>query len=306
MAANQSPYNCRLRGNPLYFFYDCEATGRNAEDDQIIEIGAVVCTYDLSPRTARALDAQDKGQFTSLCHCTHPIDPEAAKVVPITLRDLVDAPKLKQVLISFCDWIKERVGIAERSDYATFTPVLVAHSGNLLDYPLIFNEIKRTSSHALKHKFESLDLHYTDSHSAVRQLARSNQFYRSLPGKGVKDLHQGLLYKPYVGHRALRDAQALHDIFTKCDREKHLELFGEIRKFIQNKRGVEFNREQMPKFREASITAAKAEELLMKGITYNKISEEYRYFPHTFTRYLADTCGITKPKQELLDHFMYK
>lgn len=306
MAVHQSAYNCKLRGKPLYFFYDCEATGRDAEDDRIIEVGAVICTYGLSPRTARALSDQDKGHFTSLCYCTHPIDPEAAKVVPLTLRDLTDAPTLEQVLISFCDWIKERVGVAERNEYGTFTPVLVAHSGNLLDFPLLFNEIKRTYSYPLKHKFEGLDLHYTDSHSTVRQLARSNQFYRSLPGKGVKDLHQGLLYKPYIGHRALPDAQALHDIFMKCSMDKHLQLFGELRKFIQNKQGVEINREQMPKFRGASITAAKAEELLMKEITYDKMLEEYRYSPHMFTKYLADTCGITKPKQELLDHFMYK
>ena len=274
MAANRSAYNCKLRGKPLYLFYDCEATGRDAEDDRIIEIGAVVCSYGLSPRTARALSEQDKGKFTSLCYCTHPIDPEAAKIIPLTLRDLVDAPKLEEVLISFCDWVKERVSIAEKNEYGTFTPVLVAHSGNLLDFPLLFNEIKRCSF-ALRFKFEGLGLHYTDSHSTVRQLARSNPFYRSLPGKGVKDLHQGLLYKPYVGHRALPDAQALHDIFMQCSMDKHLELFGELRKFIQNKEGVEFNREQMPKFREASIKAAKAEELLMKGITYNKILEEY-------------------------------
>ena len=293
MAAYQSAYNCSLRGKPLYIFYDCEATGRDAQDDRIIEVGAVVCTYGLSPRTARALSDQEKDTFTSLCYCTHPIDPEAAKILPLTLRDLVDAPKLEEVLISFCDWIKERVGVAERNEYGTFTPVLVAHSGNLLDFPL-------------KHKFEGLDIHYTDSHSTVRQLARSHQFYRSLPGKGVKDLHQGLLNRPYVGHRALADAQALHDIFMKCSMDKHLQLFGELRKFVQNKQGVEFQREQMPKFREAGITAAKAEELLMKGITYDKMLEEYRYSPHSFTRYLADTCGITKPKQELLDHFMFK
>ena len=306
MAAYQSTYNCKLRGKPLYFFYDCEATGREAKDDRIIEVGAVVCTYDLSPRTARALCDGDKGHFTSLCYCTHPIHPEAAKILPLTLGDLVDAPKLEKVLISFCDWIKERVGVAERSEYGTFTPVLVAHSGNLLDFPLLFNEIERTYSYPLKHKFEALNLHYTDSHSTVRQLARTTQFYRSLPGKGVKDLHQGLLYKPYIGHRALPDAQALHDIFMNCSRDKHYQLFEELRKFVQNKQGVEFQREQMPKFREAGITAAKAEELLRKEVTYNKMLEEYRYSPHTFTRYLADTCGITKPKQELLDHFMFK
>ena len=303
MAAYQMAYT--FRGNPLYFFYDCEATGRDAETDRIIEIGAVLCTYNLSPRTSQAL--QQDHQFTSLCYCIHPIDPEAAKILTITLKDLKDAPKLEVVLKQFCDWIKERVTVAERSDLCTYTPVLVAHSGNLLDYPLLFSEIRRTGSYTLNRKFEDLNLHYTDSHFAIRQLARSNLFFRSFPGLGVKDLHQGLLHVPYIGHRALPDAQALHKIFTQCQRvQLQTELFRELRKFTQSKQGVEFIREQVPKFLEAHIKPAKAEELLMRGITYDKVLREYQLSPHNFEQYLRSTCGITRPKQELLDHFKEK
>ena len=296
-----------LQGDPLYIFYDCEATGRDHKEDRIIEIGAVVCTQDLDPGTARVLQQDNRHKFTSLCYCTHPIHPKAAEILTLTLDDLKDAPKPKDVLASFCDWIEDTVRIAERrAAHNRYIPVLVAHSGNRLDYPLLFKEIEHVHSHTLTKKFKDLNLHYTDSHSAIRQLARTDRFYQDLPGLGVKDLHEALLNKPYDGHRALPDAEALYNIFTQCGRAKQAEFFREIRKFIQTEEGVKLTNEQIPKFLEARIKPAKAEELLMKGITYNKILEEYRYFPRTFTRYLADTCGITKPKQELLDHFMYK
>ena len=166
-----------LPDNPLYIFYDCEATGRNPKEDRIIEIGAVVCTQGLDPGTARVLQRDDQCTFTSLCYCTHPIDPKAAEILTLTLDHLKGAPKPKDVLRSFCDWIEDTVRTAEQRSRSKCTPVLVAHSGNRLDYPLLFKEIELARSHTLTQKFKGLNLHYTDSYSAIRQLARTEKFY---------------------------------------------------------------------------------------------------------------------------------
>ena len=182
-------------------------------------------------------------------------------------------------------------------------PVLVAHSGNRLDYPLLFKEIELAHSRTLSQKFEGLTLHYTDSYSAIRQLARTDKFYQELPGLGVKDLHQQFLHRPYDGHRALPDAEALHDIFTKCGNLRKPALFREIRKFIQTKKNIELTNDQIPKLMKAHIKPAKAEELLMKRITYEKMLQEFKRSPDDFEDYLRSRCGITRPKRELLKHF---
>ena len=302
-AAPSHQIGSTIRGEPLYFFYDCEATGLDATKERIIEIGAVLCTRNLSPRTAEVLKGEI--EFTSLCYCTHPINPESAKVLPLTLQDLKHAPMLEDVLKRFCHWIKDRVSEAEKNEKKAYTPVFVAHSGNLLDYPLLFNEIKRTGSYELQRTFEQLNLQFADSYTAVRQLARSSYIFNSFPGLGVKDLHRGLLYKPYEGHRALPDAKALHNIFTQCESTKQVQLFRELQKIIQCQQSIMFLREEIPKFKEACINPAKAEQLLMKGITYDKILKQYKESPATFQWYLRNMCGITKPKRELLDHFKY-
>ena len=223
----------------------------------------------------------------------------------ITLDHLKGAPKPEDVLISFYDWIEDTVRIAEQRSRGKYTPVLVAHSGNRLDYPLLFKEIVLACSHTLTQKFKDLNLHYTDSHSAIRHQARKDRFYQDLPGLGVKDLHKAFLGKSYDGHRALPDAEALHNIFTKCGVAKQGALFGEIRRFVLTKERVEFTIEQIPKFMTAHINPAKAEELLMKEITYEKMLQEYKHSPGNFQRYLREQCTIKRPKQELLDHFKY-
>ena len=300
-------YTILPRSNsPFYIFYDCEATGRNPKEDRVIEIGAVVCTQNLEPGAARALQQNNRHEFTSLCYCTHTIDPKEAEILTLTLADLKDAPKPKDVLISFCEWIEKVVRMAEQRSSAKYSPVLVAHSGNRLDYPLLFKEIERAHSPTLTRKFTGLDLHYTDTHSAIRQVARTDKFYRDLPGLGIKDLHQAFFHKPYEGHRALPDAEALYNIFTKCESSKQGVLFSEILKFIQTKEGVELTNEQIPKFLAARIKPAKAEELLMKGITYDRVLQEFKRSPDNFKHYLRVRCGITRPKQELLDHFESK
>ena len=292
-----------LRGEPLYIFYDCEATGINVETDRLIEIGAILCTENLTPRTAQIL--QQDNQFMSLCHCTHPINPESAKVLTLTLQDLQGAPSIVEVLNQFCLWIRERVRMAEQIERKSYTPLLVAHSGNLLDYPLLFSEIKRAHSFSLERVFEDLNLHYADSYTVVRQLSRKNSFYRSLPGLGVKDLHQGLLQTPHEGHRALPDALALHNMFTQCERSKKLEFFAKVREVIHSKQSFDLLREQIPKFRNARIDQIKAEMLLLKGITYERIHQEYHQrSPEHFEWYLQDTCEIKKPRK-VFNHFMY-
>ena len=105
-----------IAGSPQFFFYDCEATGLDVDNDRIIEVAAVLYTKNLplSQTEVQELTKEGSGHFTSLCHCTRELHPVAAAMVGITLADLRHEPPLHTVLDKFFDWIKNRVNVAEK------------------------------------------------------------------------------------------------------------------------------------------------------------------------------------------------
>ena len=302
-----SPYKIgrSFQGSPLYIFYDCESTGVNIEEDRIIEVAAVLHTKSIPSLSSRELEQLTKGNgghFTSLCHCTRPIHPDAAKVISLTLDDLRDSPPVHAVLDKLFDWIREKVTQVSAMAPGTFTPVLVAHSGCRLDYPLLFNEVDRNGSRSsLAMKFKELNLHYADSYTHFTLEFRNDHTYRSLLSEGMsmKAVYRKFLQAELKGHRALEDAQALCRIFTEGYPSSKMQALQAI---TLNQRGLTDKEEQITKMRAVGIKPKKAEEILVSGVTLEAIEDRCRRNPGAVRSEML-RLGITKPSAQLLDHF---
>ena len=141
-----------MKGSPLYFFYDCEATNGDIENDRIIEIAAVLYTKNLEHRLQHGKITElvcSNDHYQSLCYCTRAINPVVAPLIHLTLADLRNQPSIATVLDGFFEWIVEKVHHVEMLTHNTYTPVLVAHSGNRLDYPLLLAELDRIGKPSL-------------------------------------------------------------------------------------------------------------------------------------------------------------
>ena len=299
-----SPYEVgrSFQGSPLYIFYDCESTGLNIEEDRIIEVAAVLHTKSipsLSSRQLEQLTAANGGHFSALCHCTKPIHPDAAKVISLTLDDLRDAPPVHAVLDKLFDWIQEKVTQVSAMASGMFTPVLVAHSGCRLDYPLLVNEVNRNGAYSsLAVKFKGINLHYVDSYTHFILEYKNDHTYRSLltEGMSMKAVYNKFLREELKGHRALEDAQALCRIFTEGYPSCKMQTLQGI---TLNQRGLTDKEEQIMKMRAVGIKPRKAEEMLGIGVTLEMLKEMWRRNPSAAKRELRRV-GITRPSAELV------
>ncbi len=280
----------------LYFFYDCEATDLDVEVDRIVEVAAVIHLASLRPRVQRELRHNDK--FSSLCYSDRELGEVPQRLTGLTRDDLRDEPPLEEVLKRFFEWMEVSIATANRLDHEEYTPVLVAHGGNILDFPMLVNEINRIP--LVKKKFHSLGLRYMDTFSVLAELKRSRKL--NVDKLAMKAVYEALFFTPYQGHRALADAQALCKIFTEAQPANDISIF---RKYIQSQEEMLVMKEQGRKFKEASIGFAKASELLAKEITYEKMARQYQTSPHhTFKSFLRMECQIRHPKQqqEIMSH----
>ena len=279
---------------PLYFFYDIEATGINPNEDRIIEIASTIHTSKLQSRTRQELERNKSHEFSSLCYCEKELSTIAEELTGLTRRDLIGQPQLKVVLKDLFDWIKASISKASEIDRKKYVPVLVAHSGPKLDFPLLFLEVD--SSLSLACQFKNLDLHYVDTFSVLKDLKRNKLSYRQLESLSLKNIYKTYFGVAYEGHRALADAKALCKIFSDAAPASDIHMF--IKHMY-----TRYEVEQIEKFRGASIYTSKTIELLQKGITYERLVTEYQRSPVRFVSFLRESCGITRPRRELIDHF---
>ena len=284
-------------GSPLYFFYDCEATGLDVDNDRIIEVAAVLYTKNLplSWTEVQELTKEGSGHFSSLCHCTRELHPVAAAMVGVTLADLRYEPPLHTVLDTFFDWIKNRVNVAEKLCRSQFTPVLTSHGG--LDFPLLLVELQRINSVLLSTKFNALNLRFADTHSLCKKLSKLDPTLARMESLGMEAIYKAFFpFESYDKHRALPDAQALCKIFTDSPLSFRI---SELRSLIEDKETML----KRLKLMKAGIGGAKAQELLRLGITVEHMEREYRRSPSEFRHYLR-TLGINKPRPQLMLYFM--
>lgn len=290
---------------PLYFFYDCETTGLKVGEDKIIEIAAVIHTNSLSRGTGDSLKRGRNHEFSSLCYCEKELSEEAQRLTGLTLQDLKYEPKIADVLNKLFDWISHSVSRVTELERKHYIPVLTAHSGPRLDFPMLHYDIEILGSHPLQRKFRQLNLHYADTHSVFKKLKCSNPRYSNLESLGVDKIYEHYFRERRMGHRALGDARDLCKIFSEALPAR--ELMAAVREHIQTKEGLVLMQEQLPKFHEAWINFNKAKDLLRDGITYERLVQEYQSSSEAnFYHFLRNTCGITRPKVELLAHFKEK
>jgi len=293
--ASPRPFGIEGGGEPLYIFYDIEATGLYVGRDNIIEIAAVVYTKNMRRRPR----AQDQ-EFASLCYSRKDLCNEAKQLTGLTKRDLRDEPKLWMVLERFFDWISATVKQASEGEQKNYVPVLAAHSGRLLDFPMLFHAVKQQGRDrpVLKTKFNELNLHYVDTFSTFKELSAAGNC-PELKTFGLKDIYNNYFVDTVDGHRALKDAKILRKIFSEGPKAQ---LFmSTLRKYIQSKAGLDLTREYIRKFHDIHIKVPKAIELLQKGIIPEDLEKGAQESEPRLRRFLKNTCNITEDEDEVVE-----
>jgi DNA polymerase III epsilon subunit-like protein len=292
--SEQPIYGISGNQKPLIFFYDCEATGWNLRDDVIIEVAAVLYTKDLRDPTPL--------EFSSLCRTSKELHPEVQELTGLTMADLRNEPKVSDVLESLFDWMKETVKNVSRKERRDCIPVLAAHSGHKLDFPMlkkaVFKKPGKRNQHLIR-KFQDLNLHYADTFSVFKQSGVAEK--HKLEKLGVKNIYETFFGSPLEGHRARADAVALRRIFSEAPPAD--ELMDILRCYIQSDKGTEIARKQIRQFRSANIAVPKAMELLQKGIKYEDLQRESQKPGGSFSQFLNDKCSMDDPDGELQKHF---
>lgn len=283
---------------PLFFFYDCEATTWDLREAVIIEVGATIHTGNLRhPPSLRRLE------YESLCRSSKELHPEVEELTGLT-RDMLRRERpVRDVLSEFFDWIERSVMEAGKRERRRFVPVLVAHSGFKLDFPALQKAVGKIGVRDswLKEKFEALNLHYVDSMGAVRDLHNSGR--RSFDKFGVKDIYKVLFEEePGRSHRALDDARALCKIFTEADESE--ELMSQLRKYIQSRESGIIIKGQIRKFQDTGIPIPQAIKLLQRCIGYEYLKEKAGSLSEEeFIRHLKEQCGMENPERGWIEHF---
>ena len=190
--------------------------------------------------------------------------------------------------------------MATEMEGVEYVPVLVAHSGPQLDFPMMYRQVDK--SPMLAAQLRHLQLHYVDTLSVFIELKRIKPWYQQLRSLSLKNIYTKYFKVPYEGHRALADAKALYRIFSEAPPARDLHIFAN---HTLNRKEVEKMREQIEQFQEASIHSCKAIELLQRGITLNKLVSEYQSSLIHFTSFLEKNCRIINPIPELMAYLKH-
>ena len=252
-------------GEPLFFFYDCETTGLTVGYDVIIEVAAVLYTKDLQHATSLT----GPEEFASLCSCERALSGKTKELTGLTDADLRGKPSVKDVLHRLFDWIKETVETVSAREKTNFFPVLAAHSGRLLDFPMLFTAVRTNESKdpSLQAKFNALNLHYGDTFSVFKHFVLEGKC-KELKKLGLKDIHGTYFANSLADHRAMGDAKKLRRIFS--DSPPSAQFMATLKEYLQTKRGIETTRAEAQKFKRAGVTIPQAVKLLHNGITYEQ------------------------------------
>jgi DNA polymerase III epsilon subunit-like protein len=285
--------------NHLYIFYDCEATGLEAHQDQIIEVAAVVNLRDSSTK-----ERGTEETFQSLCYTERRIDPVVSEMTGLTNRDLRYEPRLPEVLHRFMDWVGEMVSRVTRERGEQCTPVLVAHGGFSLDFPMLMAGVERAAggqsvvfSHPLYRKIDTLNLHFGDSYTTCKHLAEKNDpVMAGIEKKGQESLYQRFFHEDYNAHRALGDARALHRLFTQSPLRSCLD------KLIMKPPRAAYDHWKAIQLTPAGLMFGKAKALVKSGVFLEHMQQKYNRSPQQFRHYLR-SLGIHRPSPQLLAYF---
>jgi len=283
---------------PLYIFYDCRTTDRDLRVDKIIEIAGVIFTSRFNPKTRKELKSSRSHEFTSLCYSDLELGPSTQKLTGFTKADLKEEPPLDEVLMNFFEWIDCSVCKASEMDDEDYMPVLVAHSGNALDFFMLFKEIDCYP--LLIRQFKRLDLHYLDTYYIFQELKTESSHEDELASLSIQKIYRAYFKNSFDDSKAINSAKALCKVFAEGPPSTEMEL---MKKYTQSRKEMEAWEEEVKKFREAWIRPSKAKLILSKGVTYDTMVKAYRKSPKDFRLFLKKKCGIVNARPELIYHF---
>lgn len=286
---------------PFYIFYDCRTTDKDLRVDKIIEIAGIIFTSKLTPKSRKELKSTHSHEFTSLCYSDRELGPSTQKLTGLSKEDLKDEPPLDEVLTNFFDWIDCSVAKASELDDEDYMPVLVAHSGNTLNFFMLFKEIDCYP--LLIRQFKRLNLHYADTYYVFQELKSDSSYEEELASLSIQKIYRAYFKNYFDDSRAIYSAKALGKIFAEGAPSGDLEL---LKKYTQSRKDMEASEEEVKRFREAWIRPSKAKIILSKGITYEIMVKEYRKSPKDFRLFLKRKCGIINARPELIYHFRTK
>jgi DNA polymerase III epsilon subunit family exonuclease len=163
-----------------YVVFDLEATGKDVDTCDIIEIAAV-----------KVRDGKITGEFHSLVHTDQLIPPETTAIHGYANHHLVDQPVLKTIWPAFRDFVGE--------------DLLVAHNGLRFDVPLL--QRSTLAWHG------TLGLHFYDTLLLARSLFPAR-------GAALRDLAGHFGIETGRSHHALDDCRCLRSVFEALLEER--------------------------------------------------------------------------------------
>lgn len=269
--------------------------------DHMIEVAVVLYTGNLGlgEDTARRLGSE---WFSSLCQCSHDIEPEVQQKHGIDAQTLEDQPTVLTVLTQLFGWVQDKVREVQNMKKEQFTAVLVSHGGGAFDFPLLVTEVKRNGCEAM---FKALQLQFADTHTLCERLrARSDPVLQGGVRLALTDLHATFFpteqYKP---HRALDDAQALQKLFTETPLTNLMHTLDLIStdSLIQ-KWCLYMERQELTL--KLGLQKQKAKELIQKQITLGQLEREFQgnSCSEQWLRRHLRSLGI-RPRETCLGHF---
>ena len=160
-----------------FVVFDVETTGFSTNYNEIIEIGAV-----------KIYKGMPVDEFSTFIKPNEPITPVITALTGITNTDVLDAPKIDEVLPKFIDFIGDAI--------------LVAHNATF-DTEFIYANMKRLG--IFREKMPCID---------TLQLAKA--MYNSILKRfNLKDVAKGLKVEVEQQHRALSDSHTTTNIFMR-------------------------------------------------------------------------------------------
>jgi DNA polymerase III epsilon subunit-like protein len=202
----------------VYVFYDVESTSNDPVEDDIISIGAVAAHFE-------GKSFNKMSDFHTLIDTSRKIDPAAEAVHHITKAMLRGAPKFKEGIKLFTDWIASITTPTSRV-------ILLAHNGSKFDDIIMFCNLVNIGVNYDDFLKEIKCYGFIDTLKLLRGLFKNKDKKEqpTNPETSKVSFTLGACYSNFCGkstlegaHDALVDSTALYDILcspavsTMCD-----------------------------------------------------------------------------------------
>ncbi len=175
----------RSSGSGQFAIFDLETDGIEGD---IIEVGAVLCS---GPDVLY--------EFESLVHTHGPLQPDTARLTHLSDADLADSPSLRDVLLSFCDFVG--------------TKPLIAHNGFGFDFRKLDEAARSVGLDPPPGtRLDTLELAHLVFPRAGEGMIRDSQGGHPPPGRKLEHLADWFHLEYSVLHRALTDSRLTHKV----------------------------------------------------------------------------------------------